>query len=446
MPRTSRGPLPARRAQERVSTQTLKIEQLTPEGRGLARYRGQPVFVPGALPGEEVRVALHQRGKRLEAERVERLCDSAERVVPPCPLYGRCGGCDLQHLDSTRQLGYKQQWVLDLMQRLGQFQPEEVAEPLASPAWGYRQRARMAVRWQGSQLFFGFRQKNSQRIEPVSQCPVLLPELSELLTPLFHLLRGLGPKAGISHLELMRLGERTAVLLRTLKPLKEHATASLQRFAEQHALSLWLQPEEDRCSRQCFWSNGQDELLYLLDSEIELAAQPGDFIQVNGAVNRAMVRQALAWLAPKPGDRVLDLFCGIGNFSLPLAREASAVVAVEGVAESLQRGEANARRNGIDSISWCQADLEQPLAAHSWAKGGFNRILLDPPRTGARSLCAELGELGADSVLYVSCNPATLARDGAELVRQGYRCQRLGVMEMFPQTSHVETMALFVRS
>lgn len=445
MPRSSRGPLPALRSKPRVSTQTLQIDTLTPEGRGLARVNGQPVFIAGCLPGERVKARVQGRGKQMKGELIELLEASPSRVEPSCPLYSRCGGCDLQHIDSAQQLGFKQQWVQELLKRLGNLEPQEWADPITSASFGYRQRARLALRWQGNQLFLGFRQKSSSRIEPVSACPVLQPELSALIPPLFQVIRSLGAKSGISHLELTRLDAQCAVLLRTLKPLKEKAQQRLSDFAQQHALSLWLQPEEDKGSRIQLSPVEGGELHYRLEDQSEISAKPGDFIQVNPEVNRKMVSQALAWLAPKAGERVLDLFCGIGNFSLPLARQAAEVVAIEGVAQSLQQGAENAKRNGLDNIRWQQADLDRPLEQQRWAQGGFDRILLDPPRTGARAICEQIGALGAKQVLYVSCNPATLARDGALLQQQGYCCRQVGVMEMFPQTSHVETMALFVR-
>jgi 23S rRNA (uracil1939-C5)-methyltransferase len=424
--------------------QQLSIERLAHDGRGIAFLDGRTWFVAGALPGERVEArVLGARSQVVEA-RVERVLDAVPlRRVEPCKHARRCGGCSLQHLPHDEQLALKQRTLDEQLARNAELQPEQWAAPLSGPEFAYRRRARIAVRWdaRASRLDVGFREAASQTILSIDECPVLVQPLQPIVRALPQVLRALDKPQAIGHVEIFS-GTAEAVLVRHTAALGEADLARLQAFCDEHAAQLWLQGTgEPQASRP------DAELGYRLEAwDLQLDFRPGDFVQVNAPVNQAMVAQALEWLAPQPGERVLDLFCGLGNFALPLARQVREVVAVEGVEEMVERARGNARRNGLDNLHFYQADLSKPLADAPWARQRFDAILLDPPRDGAWDVVRHLAELDADRVLYVSCNPATLARDAAELARQGYRMQRAGILDMFPQTAHVEAMALFERS
>ena len=421
--------------------QKLEIERLAHDGRGIGFVEGRSWFVAGALPGEEVEArVLAARAQVVEArtERVLRAVDT--RRSPPCAHAGSCGGCTLQHLPHEEQLALKQRSLAEQLQRVAGVQPDEWAPPLVGSELGYRRRARIAVRWnaRSSQLEVGFRAASSQDIVVIGDCPVLVQPLQSLLRVLPTLLIGLDKPQAIGHVELFH-GTQSAVLVRHTAPLGETDLQRLRSYCAEHAAQLWLhgvgEPQADQPGQR---------LGYRLEPwNLELQYRPGDFVQVNGQVNQAMVEQALDWMAPHTGERVLDLFCGLGNFALPLAQTVAEVVAVEGVEAMVQRARANAEDNGLGNLHFFQADLSKPLAEAQWAARGFDAILLDPPRDGAFEVVKEIRRLGARRLVYVSCNPATLARDTAELVAQGYRLKRAGILDMFPQTAHVEAMALF---
>ena len=422
--------------------QKLTIERLANDGRGIAFVEGRSWFVAGALPGEEVEArVLGARSQVVEA-RTERVLHAVElRREPPCDHAGRCGGCTLQHLPHAEQLALKQSSLAEQLQRLASVAPDEWMAPLTGPEFAYRRRARIAVRWDAKarRLDVGFRAAASQDIVAIDGCPVLVQPLQPIMRALPALLRGLDKPQAVGHVELFH-GTRSALLLRHTAPLGEADLGRLRDFCATHDAQLWLhgegEPEADQRSGQA--------LGYRLEPwNLELQYRPGDFVQVNGVVNQAMVEQALDWLAPQTGERVLDLFCGLGNFALPLAQRVREVVAVEGVEAMVERARDNAAANGLGNLHFFRADLSNPLAGAPWAARGFDAILLDPPRDGAFEVVRQIGELGARRLVYVSCNPATLARDTAELVRQGFRLKRAGILDMFPQTAHVEAMALF---
>jgi 23S rRNA (uracil1939-C5)-methyltransferase len=423
--------------------QRLSIQRLANDGRGIAFLDNRTWFVEGALPDEEVEArVLNARSQIIEARTERVLSASARRRVEPCPHARVCGGCNLQHLSAADQLELKQRSLAEQLSRVASIQPQQWAAPLTSPEFGYRRRARLAVRWDNKarRLDVGFRASASQDIVAIQECPVLVQPLQTLLPALLDVLHALDKPQAIGHLEMFS-GTAEAVLVRHTAAL---AAADLQRlsaFATKHEVQLWLQGEEGAQPLEPSYRLG-----YRLPAwDLELAWRPGDFVQVNAPVNEAMVAQALEWLAPDVGERVLDLFCGLGNFSLPLARSGAQVVAVEGVGEMVERGRTNAERNGLDGAHFYQADLSKPLAEAQWASEGFAAVLLDPPREGALEMVRQMATLGARRVVYVSCNPATLARDAAELISQGYELKRAGILDMFPQTAHVEAMALFER-
>ena len=422
--------------------QLLNIERLANDGRGIGFVDGRTWFVEGALPGERVEARLLAARSQVAEARIERVLEaSAERRAEPCRHARVCGGCTLQHLPATEQLALKQRSLAEQLMRVAELQPAEWAAPLSGPEFGYRRRARLAVRWnaRAQQLDVGFRASASQDIVASGECPVLVEPLQRLLPGLLDVLHRLAKPQAIGHLELFS-GTAEAVLVRHTAPLAEADQAQLAAFANAQGVQLWLQGEREP---QPFVPAA---LGYRLPQwELELAWRPGDFVQVNAPVNEAMIAQALAWLAPQPGERVLDLFCGLGNFALPLARSGACVVGVEGVQTMVERARTNAATNGLHAAHFHQADLSKPLAEAAWAREGFAAVLLDPPRDGALEVVRQMTTLGARRVVYVSCNPATLARDAAELARQGYRLVRAGLLDMFPQTAHAEAMALFER-
>lgn len=423
--------------------QLLTIERLANDGRGIAFLDGRTWFVSGALPGEQVEArVLGARSQVVEARGERVLRASAERRVEPCAHARTCGGCSVQHMPHGDQLALKQRMLSEQLQRLANLQPEVWAAPLVGPEFAYRRRARIAVRWdvKAKCLDVGFRAAASQEIVAIADCAVLVQPLQPILQQLPAVLRSLDKPQAIGHVELFN-GSASALLVRHTAALSEADLARLQAFCVAQTAQLWLhgigepQPFEPAHT-----------LGYRLDSwGLQLAYRPGDFVQVNAPVNEAMVAQALDWLAPQAHERVLDLFCGLGNFALPLARQVREVVAVEGVQTMVERATQNAQGNGLSNVHFFQADLSNPLAEADWAQGGFAAVLLDPPRDGALQAVKQVAALGAERVLYVSCNPTTLARDSGELLAQGYRLERAGILDMFPQTAHVEAMALFVR-
>ncbi|MDD0974531.1 23S rRNA (uracil(1939)-C(5))-methyltransferase RlmD [Pseudomonas fontis] len=421
--------------------QRLSIERLAGDGRGIAFLEGRTWFVSGALAGEEVEArVLNTHGKVVEA-RLERVFSANPmRRAAPCKHFDRCGGCNLQHLPHADQLELKQRLLAEQLQRVAGVVPEQWAAPLSGPEFGYRRRARVAVRWdqKAKKLKVGFRAEASQDIVAIDDCPVLVQPLQSIMRHLPVLLHSLSKPQVVGHVELFS-GTALALLLRHTGPLGEGDLARLQAFCSEANVQLWLQGEGEPAPVEA----GQSLGFVLEPWNLELAYRPGDFVQVNAQVNTAMIEQAMAWLAPQADERVLDLFCGLGNFALPLAGKAREVVAVEGVQAMVERAAANARSNNLHNAAFFQADLSQPLASSSWAAGGFSAVLLDPPRDGAFEVVRNIGALGAKRLVYVSCNPATLARDTLELVKQGYRLKCAGILDMFPQTAHVEAMALF---
>ena len=421
--------------------QRLSIERLANDGRGIAFVEGRTWFVSGALAGEEVEArVLGAHGKVVEA-RTERVFKASDiRRVAPCAHAGKCGGCSVQHLPHEEQLALKQRMLAEQLSRVAGVEPQEWAAPLTGPEFGYRRRARIAVRWdaRAKRLDVGFRAAGSQDIVAIDHCLVLVQALQPIMTGLPAMLRQLSNPKALGHVELFS-GSAIAVLLRHMAPLNDADMQVLQDFCLTHNAQLWLHGEGEPQPVDLTRTLG-----YRLEQwGLELAYRPGDFVQVNAGVNEAMVAQAIKWLAPQADERILDLFCGLGNFALPLSRQVREVVAVEGVATMVERAAQNAVSNNLHNVALFQADLSQPLADAAWAKEGFCAVLLDPPRDGAYEVVRKLSGLGAKRLVYVSCNPATLARDTVELMKQGYRLKRAGILDMFPQTAHVEAMALF---
>jgi 23S rRNA (uracil1939-C5)-methyltransferase len=424
----------------------ITIESLAHDGRGVAHRDGKAVFIDGALPGESVAFEYLLTHRKYDEGRVSAvLHPSPDRVEPKCPHYGVCGGCSLQHLAAGAQIMAKQQVLLDNLAHIGGVVPEEVLAPLSGPVWGYRARARLGVRLvvKKGRVLVGFREKRSALLADLSRCEVLHPAVGERLAGLAALVGRLEARARIPQVEVAVTDCVTVLVFRTLDPLSAADQARLTDYAREHALHIYLQPAGPE-SVQLLWPDHATLKYALPAQDIEIEFRPLDFTQINPAINRKMVARVLELLQIEPGERVLDLFCGLGNFTLPLARLAGAVTGVEGDAGLVGRARDNARRNGIRNAGFHCADLSGRNNEASWAGRVYDKILLDPPRSGAAAVMDLLGNARPARVVYVSCHPGSLARDADRLVNEyGYRLSAAGVMDMFPHTAHVESVALF---
>ena len=427
----------------------VRIEDLTHEGHGVARREGKAVFVEGALPGEEVRCAYTaRRGRHDEARTLEVLTPAPERVEPRCAHFGICGGCALQHLDPTAQLARKQRWLLDSLTHIGKAQPEQVLEPLTGPIWGYRRRARLGVKdvTKKGRVLVGFRERRGPYLADLRRCEILDERVGGLLEELARLVETLSIRDRLPQIEVAGGDAVMSLNLRVLAPPSAADLTQLRSFGERHGLVLYLQPGGVDSVRPLENSSAPPVLSYRLVDGLELEFEPQHFIQINAALNRALVERACELLELGPENRVVDLFCGLGNFTLALARRAREVVGVEGDNGLVEWARHNAARNGIANAAFYAADLAGDLTDQPWIQGGYDRILLDPPRSGALELLPWLATLGARRIVYVSCHPATLARDVGELTQRfGYRLLGAGVLDMFPHTTHVESIAVLAR-
>lgn len=428
----------------------LSIESLAHDGRGVAHLDGKAVFVHGALPGELVRARLVARYSKYSiAETVEVIKAAAERVTPKCAHFAKCGGCSLQHMKSEAQIQAKQQILLDQLQRIGRVNPQQIYEPLAADRWGYRRKARLGVRNvpKKGRVLVGFREKDSNYIAELSRCEVLDSRIGLHLLDLAALIGRLSLVDRIPQIEVAMGDETAALVFRTLDQPTSEDCDLLKAFGRQHSLQIYLQPGGPEVLVQ-LWPEQSSVLEYrAAGDDLRLQFLPTDFTQINASINRAMIQRAIDLLAPGDSHRVLDLFCGLGNFTLPLSRHAGCVVGVEGEAGLIARARDNAHRNGIANVEFHVADLTSELAHAQWLKNPYDGLLIDPPRTGALEVLHHLPRIAAPRVVYVSCNPATLARDAGELVhRYGYRLVGAGAMDMFPHTGHVESIALFEKT
>ncbi len=427
---------------------TADIETLAHDGRGIARIDGKTVFIDGALAGESVRFQYtRQHSKFDEAKTVEVLSESVDRVTAKCAHFGVCGGCSLMHMQPQAQLQLKQNTLAEQLTHFGQLTPEQWLAPLTGPLWGYRRKARLGVKYvhKKQKVLVGFREKSAPFIAELNQCEVLDPRVGLRLTELAALIETLAARERIAQIEVAMDDKHTALVFRNLDPLSEDDKTALINYGQQQDLWIYQQPGgPDTVSP--LWPE-QPQLSYAPVAGIALDFAPGDFTQVNAGINEKMIPLAMQLLDLQPADRLLDLFCGLGNFTLPIAGKIKEVVGVEGDASLVAHARRNAEKNQLANAVFELADLTQTaLADYPWAKAGFNKILLDPPRSGAFEVLGQLAALGAEQIVYVSCNPATLARDAGELVHQhGYHLQAAGIMDMFPHTSHVESIAVFVK-
>lgn len=430
------------------SPQTAVIEKFSHDGRGIARIEGKTTFIAGALPTETVQFMMTRRKADFdEGYVVEILHPSVQRVEPHCPHYALCGGCSLQHLSADSQIEVKQGLLMDVLTRIGHCQPQAILPPITADVWHYRNKARLSVRYveKKSATLLGFREKNNPRfITDIHQCPVLHAMVDTHIDTLRALLDTLPDKRCIAQIEVAAGEDAVALIIRNLEPLTEASQTQLRHFAEQTGFRLYLQPAGPD-SVQLFYPLDADEYLQYSLPEFSLVYRfhPNDFTQVNQPINRKMVSLALQLLALQPSDVVLDLFCGLGNFSLPLAQHCARVIGLEGSAQMIERAYMNAQANHITNAEFACYNLEEWSPTDPQVKG-VNKVLLDPPRSGALAIVKQIHLLKPELIVYVSCNPVTLARDADILVNtQGYELQAAGVMDMFPHTAHVESIAVF---
>lgn len=431
-----------------MSELELRIADLSHDGRGVARLDGKAIFVDGALAGEQVLAKRTARHKQYdEAEVLAVLEPSPQRVAPRCAHYGVCGGCSLQHLDPAAQIAAKQETLLENLRRIGHVTPERVLPALSGEPWGYRRRARLSAKLveKKGRVLVGFRERNGRYVADIQRCEVLHPSVGPRVGELAELVASLVEARHIAQIEVSVGDAVTALIFRNLVELGDEDRAKLRAYAERTGLAVLLQSGGPDTVRPLYPT--EIRLSYRLPHfDLELAFEPLDFVQVNGAMNERMIEHAIDLLAPRAEDHVLDLFCGLGNFTLPLARKAARVVGVEGDVGLIARARENAARNGLGNCEFHVADLAGAHADAPWAKHDYDAILLDPARAGAEAVLNYLPRQATRRVVYVSCHPGSLARDAGILVaRHGFTLRAAGVMDMFPHTAHVESVALFER-
>lgn len=429
------------------------IESLSHEGRGVAHVEGKVVFIDGALPGEQVSYTSFRSKSKYENARADAILkSSSQRVSPRCPHFGICGGCSMQHLELGAQAAAKQRVLEDAFWHIARLRPDSILPPIIGPGWGYRRRARFTVRkvTRKGGVLVGFHEKRSSYVADMDACAVLPAPISALLPGLKKLVTGLSIDDRLPQIEVAAGDMPTVLVFRILDPLTDADEARLRDFAESHGVTIWLQPGGPDTAALFHPPDAPQPFYRLPDFDVMLRFRPTDFTQVNHDVNRVLVRRALGLLDVRPGDQVADMFCGLGNFTLPLARMGARVVGVEGSSALVARAQENAELNHLaNRIDYHVANLFAVTPEQLAGWGRFDKLLIDPPREGAVELVKALDatDTGAPSrIVYVSCNPATLARDAAVLVHEkGYRIASAGIANMFPHTSHVESIALFER-
>lgn len=421
----------------------LDINDLDHQGRGVGRYNGKVCFVQGALPSEKVQAIITEDKKQLLNAKLHKVLQaSTERIEPDCPWFSECGGCQLQHLNYAAQTQQKQTRVDQLLAKQGikqlPWQPILKSQPFQ-----YRNRTRLSAWYEGKQnkLHLGFRQFNSKKLIEVDQCLVIAPKFSKLLPELVQILNKLKCKKHISHVELNSAGQRYCIVLRVLNKPSEQDDVKLTEFALAHDLDIYFHQNDDEYLKV---HSSSDKLYYSIDS-LQLQFGLSDFTQVNSQANQDMLQQAQNWLELNEQDVVLDLFCGLGNFSLPVAQKVLKVVGIEGSRAMVEKAKRNASDNQLPNAEFYKQDLSSVEGLEQIDWNAFNKIILDPSRQGAMQICQQSQQWTAKQVLYIACDPNSLARDSQYLLASGYKMIKIGLIDMFPQTSHIETMALFSR-
>jgi 23S rRNA (uracil1939-C5)-methyltransferase len=437
------------------------IESLDQEGRGVTHVEGKTIFVDGALPGEKVTFQSHRIKPSYEvANVVEVLKQSNQRVTPKCPHFGLCGGCKLQHLDFAAQVATKQRLLESDLWHIGKVKAENMLPPLYGPTWGYRHKARLSVKYveKKQRVLVGFNEKSTRFVADMNSCEVLVPEVSALITPLQDLILLLSIRDKLPQIELA-VGEPDAIepdvnaqykpvivlIMRIMAPLNTQDESLLKAFANDHGVQVWTQTKGPDTIKPFYPLNGSALSYSLPEFDLKYPFKPNEFTQVNPQINQVMIRRAMQLLSPKADENIADFFCGIGNFTLPIARSGAQVLGLEGLANLVERANESAQLNEINHVKFGVADLFKMTPEALTGLGRFNKWLVDPPRDGAFELVKSLDPSNQpESIVYVSCNPATLARDAGVLVNEkGYQLKAAGVINMFPHTAHVESIALF---
>lgn len=425
---------------------SVDITRLDNNGVGVGHYKNKPVFIEGALPQETVKAKIFEEKSKFSKAKLSQIeVPSKHRVDAQCRHFKQCGGCDIQHLAYDAQLEFKQQKVVELFARNNVKNKLPWQKPISLASWQYRRKARIGVQYnKKGEVFVGFRSKASNNVFNVDNCPVLEASLSDISSKIKAVMSQMPRIMSIGHIEVISTST-VSLVLRVLKPFNSKEKALWLKAAETHQWQLFIDDGDDvKSLSECeFPSNALNYELY--DGKT-ITFSPSDFIQVNHAVNNKMVEQAMNWLSLEAGDELLDLFCGLGNFSLPVAEHVKKVVGVEGVQAMVDRASKNAELNGINNCEFFQADLNSRWKNLAWQKAAFNKIILDPARAGALEVVQQISQFKASTILYVSCEPTSLARDVCELISQGYKISKIGLIDMFSQTKHIETMVLFTRN
>ncbi|MDZ4142205.1 MAG: 23S rRNA (uracil(1939)-C(5))-methyltransferase RlmD [Methylotenera sp.] len=457
----------ARRSRNRNQTPVIPeikhatIESLDQEGRGVAHVDGKTIFIDGALPNEKVTFqSIRIKPSYEVANVVEVLKQSNQRVTPKCPHFGLCGGCKLQHLDANAQVAAKQRLLENDLWHIGQVKPENMLPPLYGPTWGYRHKARLSVKYvdKKQRVLVGFNEKATRYVAVMNSCEVLVSEVSALIEPLQNMIVKLSIRDKLPQIELA-VGEAglknthegagvIVLILRIMDVLNDNDEILLKNFSDDHAVQIWTQTKGPDTIKPFYPLNGEQLQYRLPEFDLTYPFKPNEFTQVNPQINQVMIRRAMQLLNPQAHEKIADFFCGIGNFTLPIARSGAQVLGLEGLANLVDRANESAALNQINNTSFGVADLFKMTPEALTSLGRFDKWLVDPPRDGAFELIKSLDESNCpQSIVYVSCNPATLARDAGVLVNEkGYTLKAAGVINMFPHTAHVESIALFERS
>lgn len=441
-----------RKKQAPAEIKAAHIESLDQEGRGVAHVAGKAIFIDGALPGEQVLYQSERVKPTYEvAKTVEVLTPSNQRVTPKCPHFGLCGGCKLQHFDFSSQVAAKQRMLENNFAHIGKVTPVNMLPPLYGPTWGYRHKARLSVRhvYKKERVLVGFNEKGTRYVADMDSCEVLVPAVSALIKPLQDMIIQLHLPESIAQIEVA-VGEGDVVVLifRIMEALTAEDEAILKAFADTHHVQIWTQTKGPDTIKPFYPLDGPQLQYSLPEFELTYPFKPNEFTQVNPQINQVMIRRAMQLLKPTAGERIADFFCGIGNFSLPIARSGASVVGLEGLQNLVERAHESAALNAIENVEFGVADLFKVTSESLAELGQFDKWLVDPPRDGAYELVQAIAERTAPNVIvYVSCNPATLARDAGVLVNEkGYTLSAAGVINMFPHTAHVESIALLQKN
>lgn len=424
----------------------VELDELHPDGYGLGEYGGRKIAVTGVLPAEKARVQVYSKRRKLVFARpIEILDPSPDRVVSSCSHSDSCGGCSLHHCSPTKQLAYKQS---RLLAELAPCNPQTILDPLTGPILAYRRKARLGVKYveKKARVLVGFREKGGKYLAEIDACVVLHNSVGSRITELRALIADMDCYRTLPQIEVAVGDNSTALVFRHLQPLSASDVEKLKNFGSYSQLEIYLQSGGLETVGKIWPCNTEERLHYKIPSfDLEMAFHPMDFIQVNQDINLKLIELVLALLDPQPSDEILDLFCGIGNFSLPLAAGSARVLGVEGASGSVQRATENAQRNRVTNATFKEADLIAETSNQIWLEDSFNKVLLDPPRSGALQVVQQLTRSNVNKIVYVSCNPVTLARDSLHLVEAGFSVSKTGVIDMFPHTNHVESIALFER-